>query len=393
MFNDINCDITSKTKSIYIRSKASIRLKPYPNVTKASVTTPFDPNNITNVHRVTRRTTYDLPPHVKEQVFYVAERKKQFPDASGYYLYNLVKCFDRLVEFINHHWYYLFVHDRFYFTSLEDRIKRDTRDTGYWHTTDSKHTDYQPVASTSAIIVRNSAQSLLTDPALSPYVTARDEQSESSDFSTPESSSSDAEDICTPLQPWQEQVLAAQLQHVLGIVDWEPENPLTPDQLAYLNLVEQAVEAGVNVPSSPLLATPLTPLTPIIQTPLLQVPAVQMVQQASQFIGIPPQQQQQQQQQPATGGQAAAAALADIKLNGVPPTVFDRDRSMSEQFINEFAMYRALNHDHRIMANPYLQTVLALQYIKWPNVRDWANDQLRHLNTQIQPLNHVPTTL
>ena len=91
-----------------------------------------------------------------------------------------------------------------------------------------------------------------------------------------------------------------------------------------------------------------------------------MVQQAPQFIGIPP--QQQQQQQPATGGQATAAAPADAKLNGVPPTVFDGDRSMSEQFINEFAMYRALNHDHRIIANPYLRTVLALQYIKGPNV-------------------------
>ena len=114
-----------------------------------------------------------------------------------------------------------------------------------------------------------------------------------------------------------------------------------------------------------------------------------MAQQVPQFIGIPPQQQQQQQQQAAAGGQAAAA---DTKLNGVPPTVFDGDRSMSEQFINEFAMYRALNHDHRIMANPYLQTVLALQYIKGPNVRDWANDQLRHLDAQIQPPNPVPTT-
>ena len=119
------------------------------------------------------------------------------------------------------------------------------------------------------ITVQIPAQTLLIDPALSPYITARDTQSESSGSSTPESLSSEAEDICTPLQPRQEQVLAAQLQHVLEIVDREPENPLTPDQLAYLNLVEQAVEAGVNVPSPPPLATPLTPLTSIIQAPLL----------------------------------------------------------------------------------------------------------------------------
>ena len=70
----------------------------------ASVTTPFDPNDVTNLHRVTKRTTYDLPPHVKRQVFYIAERNEQFSDAPGYYLYDLMEYFDRLVEFIDHYW-------------------------------------------------------------------------------------------------------------------------------------------------------------------------------------------------------------------------------------------------------------------------------------------------
>ena len=60
----------------------------------ASVTTLFDPDNVTNLHRVTRRTTYDLPPHIKGQVFYVAKRNELFSDAPGYYLYDPVEHFD-----------------------------------------------------------------------------------------------------------------------------------------------------------------------------------------------------------------------------------------------------------------------------------------------------------
>ena len=67
---------------------------------------------------------------------------------------------------------------------------------------------------------------------------------------------------------------------------------------------------------------------------------------------------------------AAAAAAADSKLISVPLTIFDGDRTKSEQFIHDFTMYRAFNFDHRIMRSPYLCTLLALQYIKGPLVQD-----------------------
>jgi hypothetical protein len=50
-------------------------------------------------------------------------------------------------------------------------------------------------------------------------------------------------------------VLEAQLQYGLDIQEREPENPLTPNEPAYLQLIEEAVVAGLNVPSPP----PLTP--------------------------------------------------------------------------------------------------------------------------------------
>ena len=88
---------------------------------------------------------------------------------------------------------------------------------------------------------------------------------------------------------------------------------------------------------------------------------------------------------------AAAVAAADSKLIGIPPAIFDGDRTKSEQFIHDFTIYRAFNFDHRIMRSPYLRILLALQYIKGPLVQDWANDYVTEMNGRINhPTNPVP---
>ena len=85
-----------------------------------------------------------------------------------------------------------------------------------------------------------------------------------------------------------------------------------------------------------------------------------------------------------------AAAAADFKLIGVPPAIFDGDKTKSEQFIHDFTMYRAFNFDHCIMQSPYLCTLLALQYIKGPLVQDWANDYVTEMNGSVNnPTNPV----
>jgi hypothetical protein len=43
------------------------------------------------------------------------------------------------------------------------------------------------------------------------------------------------------------------IQHILDIQERELENPDTPQVPAYLHLVEEAVEAGLNVPPPPPL--------------------------------------------------------------------------------------------------------------------------------------------
>ena len=83
----------------------------------------------------------------------------------------------------------------------------------------------------------------------------------------------------------EEDVLAAQLEHGLDLLDREPENPAEPDQPHYQNLVALAVQAGLNVPPPP----PEALLAVIIHQP----PVALMAQQA-----------------------AASTAVADSKLIG-----------------------------------------------------------------------------
>jgi hypothetical protein len=58
----------------------------------------------------------------------------------------------------------------------------------------------------------------------------------------------------TPEEQLQEHILAAQFENVLDIRQRVIENPATPDYLAYLNLIEEAIIVGVNVLPPPPLA-------------------------------------------------------------------------------------------------------------------------------------------
>jgi hypothetical protein len=214
------------------------------------------------------------------------------PHRTGYYLPSPNRPLE--VDFVNNHWYQLYDYLGYWATSVEDQIPRNHQGTGFWHISDPQHPDYQPVASTSGITVQIPETTLSTDPALSPYVTAQPTRSaESSNSGSSEhrapttSSGEDLPRIQTPLEPLEEQVLVAQFQNVLDVQEREPENPLTPDQPAYLNLVAEAVGFGLNVPpppplvqQPPVLAPPAqnpfflqNPLQPVVAQPILPIMA------------------------------------------------------------------------------------------------------------------------
>jgi hypothetical protein len=137
-------------------------------------------------------------------------------------------------------------------------------------------------------------------------------------------------------------VLTAQLQYRLDIQDREPENPLTLDQLAYQQLIEGAVEAGLNVPPPPPIAQP---------APQLLAP------------------------QPIAPIQNIMAALAPVApqkghLQGEPPNEFTGDHTKMHKFKKQFNVYQSLNDNHEVMQVPYYCTIQALSLIKGPLIDD-----------------------
>ena len=66
-------------------------------------------------------------------------------------------------------------------------------------------------------------------------------------------------------------------------------------------------------------------------------------------------------------------------MKGRPPEVFTGDRTKSEAFLEEFAIYRLANQNSSVMKTPLERVALALTYITGPHVRDWRGRILREM--------------
>ena len=100
-----------------------------------------------------------------------------------------------------------------------------------------------------------------------------EEESESTE--SPNSSVNIPLPLSRALTPQKEHILAAQFQHILDVRERELENPNILDQPAYLQLIEQAVQFGLNVSEPPPLIEqspsqfyqPLIPIAMAYQQP------------------------------------------------------------------------------------------------------------------------------
>ena len=158
------------------------------------------------------------------------------------------------------------------------RIEPNTLGTGYWHIYELEHPLFQPIpvpttsAATLDIPVELQGGPLTDNPAISPFLIAENPQAAYLEDSSSEEDTDSTESpplpahvplplsrALTPLTPQEEQILAAQFEHVLDIQDREPENPQEPDYPGYLNLVEQALLLGLDAPEPPPLVEPEPP--------------------------------------------------------------------------------------------------------------------------------------
>jgi hypothetical protein len=341
----------------------------------AQLDRPFDLENLQDLTSLTRQTSDDLPDYIKDTVQWL-----DLPDYPlGYYIYNHSEQQYTPVEYLENYWYHIYQYSGIAYTSLGECIEPHTQGTGYWRITDPQHPDHdeywsisgsqnpnyatQLAASSSTaaptLTVSTQVPSLLSDPTLSPFTAARPptDAASSDSTSTPREENNSDEPSSEQAQA-DDPVLVAQLQHGLDIQDREPENPLTPEEPAYLQPVEQAIEAGLNVPPPPPLAHPVHPLAP-------QLPAPQPIVPIQQNI------------------MAAAANIETGHLRNDPSDLFCGDCSKLDQFKKEFKLWRGLNVNHEIMRSLYLCTMLILSLIKGPLIDDWTNDQIDQLEDKV----------
>jgi hypothetical protein len=353
-----------------------------------------------NLIPVDRRTEDDLSDCVKGTVLWRTDLPDRTP---GYYLYDIHNNAHTPIEFIEDHWYFLYEHSGFTLVSLDNCIDHNTLGTGYWAVKlDPQHPQHHlylegqtrnaerlglqivlPEAGPSgapALTVDIGVPTLSEDPTLSAFIARTATSSPSllpgppaarsatataasspaftqsrhpSDQGESESSeaTTDASTIDDPSpeqEHQQEPVLEAQLAYRLDIQEREPENPQAPDQPAYQQLIEDVVEAGLNVPLPPPLVQPAAPQFPAPQ-PIVPAPIM------------------------------AAAAPATTCLRGKEPDIFNGDRTKSETFKQQFRLYKELNQNNEVMNVPHYRVAYALTFIKGPLVQDWVQDQIDNL--------------
>ena len=253
---------------------------------------------------------------------------------------------------------------------------RNSKGTGFWKYSDPEHPNFAtpelpPIAGPSTLTLPRQCADTLESEELSPFISAPNPEY-------------DPEEYYSAVPETEEEVLTAQLEHVLSIEDREPENPLTPEVPAYTHLIEEAVQLGLNVPPPPPLTPEASqqhiPVALVLPVPFPVTPLA-LFQASLPVVPAPPPIQimaGQQQATPQVQQQQAAPQMTD-KLRGNPPNTFNGDRRKSQTFIHQFHLFQGLNKNHEIMIVPYFHTIYILSLMKGPNVDDWVHDQVTAL--------------
>ena len=77
------------------------------------------------------------------------------------------------------------------------------------------------------------------------------------------------------------------------------------------------------------------------------------------------------------GGGGRNPALPHDKLSGQQPTIFEGDWRKSEAFMQEWNIYRGINHFTLQMTNLFSWVLMFLSFIKGDKVQEWTQEQLQ----------------
>jgi Retrotransposon gag protein len=73
-----------------------------------------------------------------------------------------------------------------------------------------------------------------------------------------------------------------------------------------------------------------------------------------------------------------------VSLQGMVPTIFTGERSLSETFMRDFKIYKIMNPLTNVMKQPYVRVATALSLIRGPKVDDWVDEQLKELEQKVR---------
>jgi hypothetical protein len=71
-------------------------------------------------------------------------------------------------------------------------------------------------------------------------------------------------------------------------------------------------------------------------------------------------------------------------LRGKAPELFDGDRTKSKAFISDIRIYFRINRKKYDIKNAYSRVLLALSFIKGPNVVNWVDTQFDQLDEDLE---------
>ena len=232
--------------------------------------------------RVHRRQQDDLPAHVKRNAYY----KYQGPGNTdnGYYV-DLSTKTHAPVEFVqandSYFWVGLLWKPEGWFTSIKAKLQRN-KNLGWWIESDPQHPEY------------------VSPEHFSPTLHTAIEQS-------PE-----------------EEILAGGIHHIATL---QGSHPFT-EQEPILPQIESAVQQGIPIP---LHTTPASAIHP-----QLSIRTTMAGQQEE--INVATGQSEQEAQRINVIAHSSNGAL-----KGNPPPIFNRDRSTTRKFINNFDLWKVLN--------------------------------------------------
>ena len=92
----------------------------------------------------------------------------------------------------------------------------------------------------------------------------------------------------------------------------------------------------------------------------------------------------------ATQPQQPVPIAQDVWAMGFPPSIYNKDRTKANNWLEELKMYLRVNRDVAGFDSPIKKVAVALSFIKGPQVAEWVGDYGRVLDTLDPTNDNIP---